>query len=126
MIRRDFIRTAALGAILAFGGAAPAAADTIYDSNVERRLTGLTADQRSKVNAIVAKSNADMLAAMRKFGIDPNARPKFDLLQRAAGELQAVERAERKAMQGVLDKQQMKQYDAIINETRIRVRKAAY
>jgi len=63
---------------------------------------------------------------MRKYGIDPNARPKFDLLQRAAGELQAVERAERKAMQGVLDKQQMKQYDAIINETRIRVRKAAY
>lgn len=125
MIRRKLILTAAFGALLALG-AAPASAASIYDSNVETRLTGLSADQRARVNAIVAKSNADMMAAMRKYGIDPNARPKFDLLQRAAGELQAVERAERKAMQGVLDKQQMKQYDAIINETRIRVRKAAY
>lgn len=125
MIRRTLILTAAFGALLALG-AAPASASSIYDSNVETRLTGLSADQRARVNAIVAKSNADMMAAMRKFGIDPNARPKFDLLQRASGDLQAVERAERKAMQGVLDKQQMKQYDAIINETRIRVRKAAY
>ncbi len=125
MIRRKVILTAAFGALLALG-AAPASASSIYDSNVEKRLTGLSSDQRARVNAIVAKSNADMMAAMRKYGIDPNARPKFDLLQRAAGELQAVERAERKAMQGVLDKQQMKQYDAIINETRSRVRKAAY
>jgi hypothetical protein len=125
MIRRDFIRTVALGAVLACASVLPAAAGTIYDSNVEQRLSGLSATQRTQVNAIVKKSSTDMLAVMRKYGIDPNAKPRFDLLQRAANELQAVERAERKAMQGVLDKQQLKQYDAIINETRIRVRKAA-
>lgn len=125
MIRRDFIRTVALGAVLACTSVLPAAAGTIYDSNVEQRLTGLSATQRTQVSAIVKKSSTDMLAVMRRYGIDPNAKPRFDLLQRAANELQAVERAERKAMQGVLDKQQLKQYDAIINETRIRVRKAA-
>ncbi|MFO1090596.1 MAG: hypothetical protein U1E46_13565 [Hyphomicrobiales bacterium] len=125
MIRRDFLRTALLSTALALAAIAPAHAASIYDANVANRLTSLTAAQKQQVLAITTKSKTNMLAVMQKYGIDPNGTPQFNLLQKAGNELQAVQRAERKEMMGVLDKAQMKQYDAIINETSARVRKAA-
>ena len=107
---------------LAPGGGA--AAQSIYDSRVQHRLE-LTAKQRPEVLRIVAESERQAMAVFRKYGIDPNGRPIFDQLFEASNELMAIERQERQAMKKVLTPEQLADYDRIINETRIRVRKAA-
>ena len=111
-------------AVLALGVDRPAAADSIYDSRVEQRLD-LTSAQRPQVSRVLAESRRQAMAVFRKHGIDPNGRPIFDQLFAASNELMAIERQERQAMKQVLTPEQLADYDRIINETRIRVRKAA-
>ena len=121
------VRIAALIGGLAVLSLAPgggAAAQSIYDSRVQHRLE-LTAKQRPEVMRIVAESERQAMAVFEKYGIDPNGRPIFDQLFEASNELMAIERQERQAMKKVLTPDQLADYDRIINETRIRVRKAA-
>jgi hypothetical protein len=107
---------------LATGGGA--VAQSIYDSRVQHRLE-LTAKQRPEVMRIIADSERQAKAVFKKYGIDPNGPPIFDQLFEASNELMAIERQERQAMKKVLTPEQLADYDRIINETRIRVRKAA-
>lgn len=121
------LRIATLCAVMVGLAAAPAAdpsSGSIYDSGVEHRLD-LTPEQRSKVLQIVAESERQVTIVFKKYGIDPHAPPVFDKLVEASTELQAIERRERQAMKKVLSREQLRQYDRIIDETRIRVRKAA-
>ena len=111
-------------AALALGADRPAVADSIYDSKVEQRLD-LTSAQRPQVSRILAESKRQAMVVFQKYGIDPNGRPIFDQLFAASSELMAIERQERQAMKQVLSPEQLAHYDEIINETRIRVRKAA-
>jgi hypothetical protein len=111
-------------AALALGPDRPAVAGSIYDSRVEQRLD-LTSAQRPKVSRILAESKRQAMTVFQKYGIDPNGRPIFDQLFAASSELMAIERQERQAMKQVLSPAQLADYDRIINETRIRVRKAA-
>lgn len=104
---------------------APAAAGSIYDSNVEQKLTGLTGAQRAKVNRIVAQSEREFNAILRKYKINPSARPSFDKLQAASDSMIALRRKERAAMAEVLNADQLDQYDDIIEATSARVRRAA-
>ena len=114
-----------IGAIAAtLGPDRPAVADSIYDSKVQQRLD-LTAGQRPEVSRILAESKRQAMAVFQKYGIDPNGRPIFDQLYAASTELMAIERQERQAMKQVLTPEQLADYDRIINDTRIRVRKAA-
>lgn len=130
MIRKslhtDFSRLGLLVGIMIFClSAFPASAgQTIYDSGVEQRLP-LSSKQRSKVRKIVRNSDRKMNQVFRKFGIDPRARPDFDKLVQASSELQAIERHERNQMIKILNDKQLTQYDRLIDQTRIRVRKAA-
>jgi len=107
------------------GPAIPAQADSIYDSQVERKLTGLTSSQRAKVNRILAQGEREFSAILRKHGIDPNARPVFEKLQAASDELIACQRKQRAAMAEVLNEDQLDQYDDVIEATGARVRRAA-
>ena len=125
-------RSSAIRALLAGGMAAlslapvsgPAAAQSIYDARVQQRLE-LSAKQRPEVSRIIERSRTQARAVFQKYGIDPNGRPIFDQLFQASNELMAIERQERQAMKNVLTPEQLADYDRIINETRIRVRKAA-
>ena len=65
------------------------------------------------------------MAVFSKYGIDPHGRPIFDQLVDASGELMAIARQERQMLREVLTPEQLAQYDRIIDDTRIRVRKAA-
>lgn len=100
------------------------AGSNIYDAQVLRHLK-LANGQRSKVRRIVRKSDADMKKIFRKYGINPNAKPDFDKLVAASSALQAVERNERNQIKKILNAEQLKHYDQLIDYTRIRVRKAA-
>jgi hypothetical protein len=111
-------------AALALGPDRPAVANSIYDSRVEQRLD-LTSAQRPHVSRILAESKRQAMAVFKKYGIDPNGMPIFDQLFAASNELMAIERQERQAMKQILSPEQLAHYDAIINDTRIRVRKAA-
>lgn len=119
-------------AVLLMGGLAAlslspgnaAVAQSIYDSRVQQRLD-LTAQQRPQVSRVIETSKSQAAAVFEKFGIDPNGRPIFDQLFQASSELMAIERQERLAMKQILTPQQLADYDRIMNETRIRVRKAA-
>ena len=102
----------------------PALAQSIYDSKVQQRLE-LSGQQRSQVSRILDQSKRQAMAVFKKYGIDPNGRPIFDQLFQASNELMAIERQERQAMKKVLTPAQLADYDRIIDETRIRVRKAA-
>ncbi|WP_137390899.1 hypothetical protein [Rhodoligotrophos defluvii] len=123
----SFVRTLMLAAGMAFvavpfGSPSPAAAQTIYDSNVAAKIDGLSSSQRAQVRQITRQSRKQMLAIFRQYGIDPNDKPNFDKLMQASGPLQAVARQERQAMAKVLDPDQLRQYDRIVAETRTRVR----
>jgi len=122
-LRALVLLTGGLAALsLASGDAA--VAQSIYDSRVQHRLE-LTAQQRPQVSRAIEKSKSQAMAVFRKYGIDPNGRPIFDQLFQASNELMAIERQERQAMKQILTPQQLADYDRIIDETRIRVRKAA-
>ena len=122
-LRIAFLVMTGLGA-LSLGTADGAVAQSIYDSQVQQRLE-LSAKQRSEVSRIIEESRRQAMAVFRKHGIDPNGKPIFDQLFQASNELMAIERQERQAMKKVLTPEQLVQYDRIIDETRIRVRKAA-
>ena len=66
-----------------FVGALPASADSIYDAKVEQKLTDLNPDQKAKP-AITKQTASEMNAVFKKYGIDPDATPNFDQLQKAA------------------------------------------
>ena len=100
-----------------------AEAGTIYDSNVVSRLK-LKGAQRSKAKAIVRKSDKEMKQVFRKYKINPRAKPDFDKLSAASGELQAIESREKAAMKKILSPEQYQAYRAILNETAARVRAA--
>jgi hypothetical protein len=118
-------KVVAFGLLAMFVGALPASADSIYDAKVEQKLTDLNPDQKAKVSAITKQTASEMNAVFKKYGIDPDATPNFDQLQKAGEELQAVARREKAQMKTVLSKKQLKQYDKIIADTGARVRKAA-
>ena len=103
----------------------PAAAQGIYDANVVNRIDDLTPQQRAQVQKVVAESRRKAQAVFKKHGIDPNARPVFDKLQKASQELQAVQQQERRQMVKILNKDQYAQYSKIIADTQARVRAAA-
>jgi hypothetical protein len=118
-------KVVALGLLALLAGGLPAHADSIYDAKVGQKLTDLTPDQKTKVSAITKQTATEMNAVFKKYGIDPNAAPNFDQLQKAGEELQAVGRREKAQMKTILSKAQLKQYDKIIADTGARVRKAA-
>lgn len=114
-----------LAALSAGSNVGPAGAQqSIYDSRFQHRIE-LTAQQRPKVMRIVEDHKRRTLAIFKKYGIDPYGRPIFDQLVDASGELMAIARQERQLMKEILTPEQLAEYDRIIDDTRIRVRKAA-
>ena len=111
-------------AALSLGAGDAAVAQSIYDARVQQRLD-LTAQQRPQVARVIDTSKSQASAVFRKHGIDPNGRPIFDQLFKASSELMAIERQERQAMKQILTPAQLAEYDRIMNDVRIRVRKAA-
>ena len=77
-----------LGAML-FTQVNASLAANIYDSQILERMS-FNGSQHAKVSAILQKSDREMAAIFRKYGINPNAKPDFDKLQSASGELQAI------------------------------------
>jgi len=116
---------AAFAAVALTAAGVGAAYGSIYNANVEGRLTGLDGSQKAQVQQITKKSWSDSLTVFKKYGIDPNAPPEFNKLVKAASELQAIERRERGEMKKILTPDQLDQYDAVIERTHIIVRKAA-
>ncbi len=104
--------------------AMPAAAGNIYIADTVGRLN-LEGTQRAKVRQITRETEKKLLEVLRKYKLKPDARPDFDRLVEASGELKSLQRNERKQLSVILTKDQMKHYDDIINEVAIRVRKAA-
>lgn len=107
-----------------FAAGNAASASNIYDARILQRMTFSSSTQRAKVRAILRKSEREMAAIFRKYKIDPNAKPDFDKLQRAGGELQAMESREKRAMKKILTKQQYRIYHRLLQETSARVIKA--
>ncbi len=117
-----------LGALIAFavtlGGAYAPAHATIYDVNAKGKLK-LSPKQRGKVRRIASKSARDRNRVLRKHGINPNDRyPLLEKIVKAANELEAIGRRTRLEMSKVLNPAQMRKYDALVQQTRARVRKA--
>ena len=104
--------------------AGSANAGTIYDSNVENRLS-LQGAQRARVLQIVRESDRQMQRIFRKYGINPYAKPDLDKLQMAARELHSIETNEINKMSKVLNDKQFRQYKKILAETAARVKAAA-
>jgi len=118
-------KVVAFGLLALFAGGLPAYAENIYDAKVAQKLSDLTDEQKAKVTAITKQTATEMNAVFKKYGIDPEAKPDFDKLQKAGDELQAVARREKAQMKDILSKAQFKQYTKIIDQTGARVRKAA-
>jgi len=121
------IRTILLGfCLLSFAAwAAPASADSIYDTNFPVLIKGPSNEVRLKLRAIAMASQAEIRAIFAKYGIDPDAKPDTDKLMRASNELESVQRRERQAVQPLLKPEEMAQYNALVAETTKRVRDAA-
>jgi len=100
-----------------------AALSNIYDTKILQRMK-FSPDQRAKVRNIIAKSDREMTAIFRKYGINPNAKPVFDKLRRAGSELQAVEAREKRSMKKVLSASQYKTYLNLLERTAAQVIKA--
>ena len=109
------------------GAAIPAHAastdGTIYDPKILSRMQFSLA-QRSKVKAILDKSEVSMVKVFAKYRIDPRAKPNFDKLRAASTELQAIEAWEKKQMKQVLSKEQYADYLEILQATAAAVIKA--
>jgi hypothetical protein len=119
------MRIAAFCLALAGGAATfvlPASA-SIYDAPIMDKVD-MSAAEKSQVQGVLNKSLEKRDAIFAKYGIDPNAKPNFDLLQKASNELQAMASKERRQLSKILNKAQMKQYDAVIADTRARIIKA--
>ena len=98
-------------------------ASNIYDSQVLQRMK-FDSSQRAKVGAIMRKSDNEMSVVFRKYGINPNAKPDFEKLQRASSELQAVEAREKREMKKILTREQYATYLELLQRTAARVIKA--
>jgi hypothetical protein len=116
---------ALLFAVFAIAWSAPAdmAAASIYDSNVigELKLTGA---QKREMQKLISQSRSRRNAIFREYGIDPDAKPDMQKLQRASSKLQANAARERAAAKKILNPEQLKVYDKIQRDTRARVMKA--
>ncbi|MGB5214722.1 MAG: hypothetical protein WBN88_13885 [Anderseniella sp.] len=99
------------------------ALSNIYDTKILQRMK-FSPDQRAKVRKIIAKSDREMAVIFRKYGINPNAKPVFEKLQRAGNELQAVEAREKRAMKKILSADQYKRYLDLLQRTSAQVIKA--
>lgn len=100
-----------------------ARASNIYDARILQRIN-FTADQRAKVKRIIRQSDKKIAVVFRKYGINPNAKPEFEKLQRASSELQAIESKEKRQMKKILSSDQYKTYLGLLQETAARVVKA--
>jgi hypothetical protein len=100
-----------------------AALSNIYDTKILQRMK-FNPDQRAKVRNIIAKSDREMTAIFRKYGINPNAKPVFEKLRRAGSELQAVEAREKRSMKKILSAGQYKTYLNLLERTAAQVIKA--
>lgn len=98
-------------------------ASNIYDARILQRMK-FTADQRVKVKRIIRQSDKEIVVVFRKYGINPNAKPKFEKLQRASSELQAIESKEKRQMKKILSADQYKTYVGLLQATAARVIKA--
>jgi hypothetical protein len=93
---------------------------SIYDANVVQRLE-LSGAQKREMEKVIAASRAQRNRIFRKYGIDPNAKPQMELLQRASAELMANAARERAAAKKILTRRQLQRYDAIMAEIRQRI-----
>jgi hypothetical protein len=116
---------ALLFAVIALACSAPTElrAASIYDSNVMERLK-LSGAQKQKMQKLVSKHRSQRNAIFREYGIDPNAKPDMNKLQRAAPKLQANAAAERAAAKTILSPEQLRVYDEVMRQIRARVMSA--
>lgn len=115
------VASLALCALIAGGAQHPASAGhSVYFAHITGHLS-LKSGQRRAVNKIMNKSEREVLAAFRKFDIDPRAKPDFNKLMQARHVLQSIERSEREQLKQILSREQMKIYDKIIAQTHARV-----
>ena len=98
-------------------------AGTIYDSKIMERIKFSSA-QRPQARAVIRESDREMKTVFRKYGIDPNARPVFEKLRAASGELQAIRSRQKRAMKKIMTPEQYKTYLDILEQTAARVVKA--
>jgi hypothetical protein len=98
-------------------------AANIYDAQIMERMK-FSGNQRAKVRAIIRQSDKEMAVVFRKHGINPNAKPEFDKLQKASNELQAIEAKEKRQMKKILSADQYKIYLRLLQDTAARVIKA--
>lgn len=98
-------------------------AGNIYDSNILQRIK-FTSSQRSKVSAVLRRSDKEMSAVFRKYGINPNAKPEFEKLRQAGGELKAVQSRQKREMKQIMSAEQYQRYLEILEQTAARVIKA--
>lgn len=116
--------TVAIVALAALTMSAPAVwASNIYDARIMQRMK-FSGAQRTQVRRIIRQSDKEMAVVFRKYGINPNAKPVFEKLQRASTELQAIESREKKKMKKILSANQYKTYLALLQATAARVIKA--
>jgi len=118
-----YLMVALVASATLFAATHASLASNIYDARIMQRMT-FSSSQRPKVRVILHKSEREVAAIFRKYGINPNAKPDFDKLQRAGDELQAVESREKRAMKEILTKQQYKTYIRLLRETSARIIKA--
>ena len=115
---------AALVVLTTYGMSANnASASNIYDARILQRMK-FTGGQRAKVKRIIRKSDKEIAVVFRKYGINPNAKPVFEKLQRASSELQAIESREKRKMKKILSSDQYKTYLGLLEATAARVIKA--
>ena len=100
-----------------------ASASNIYDARILQRMK-FTGAQRAKVKRIIRQSDKEIAVVFRKYGINPNAKPVFEKLQRASSELQAIESREKRKMKKILSSDQYKTYLGLLQATAARVIKA--
>ena len=98
-------------------------ASNIYDARILQRMK-FTGSQRAKVRRIIRQSDREIAVVFRKYGINPNAKPVFEKLQRASSELQAIESREKRKMKKILSPDQYKTYLGLLEATAARVIKA--
>ena len=96
---------------------------TIYDPRIMSQMQ-FSGAQRSKVKAILDRSESSMVKVFAKYRIDPMAKPNFDKLRAASTELQAIEAWEKKQMKQALSKEQYADYLEILQATAAAVIKA--
>jgi hypothetical protein len=93
---------------------------SIYEADVIQRLQ-LAGTQKREMQTVIAASRARQNRIFKKYGIDPDAKPDMQKLQRASSELSANAARERAAAKKILDSKQLRVYDALIREIRQRI-----